>query len=139
MAADDPRSWMWTEACALIDRAERLHRQFFQPGFSALQIIGWEPPVDVFETERELWIICALPGVEHQDLELSIEANTLRVAGLRRLPVAARSATIHRLEIPYGRFERRVPLPDGLDLGRSELEDGCLYVSLTKRPAYRLA
>jgi HSP20 family protein len=71
---------MWTEACALIDRAERLHRQFFQPSFAALQIVGWEPPVDVFETERELWIICALPCVEHQDLELSIEANTLRVA-----------------------------------------------------------
>jgi HSP20 family protein len=71
---------MWTEACALIDRAERLHRQFFQPSFAALQIVGWEPPVDVFETERELWIICALPCVEHQDLEVSIVANTLRVA-----------------------------------------------------------
>ena len=51
---------MWTDACAQIGRAERLHRQFFHPGSAA----GWEPPIDVFETDEELWIMAALPGVE---------------------------------------------------------------------------
>jgi HSP20 family protein len=136
MTSDDPSSWMWAEACALIDRAERLRRQFFQPGLSGTRFIGWEPPVDMLETERELWIICALPGVERQDLELSIEPNGLHVTGLRRLPATARSAIIHRLELPYGRFERRIRLPDGhFALRRSELASGCLYVHLTKRSA----
>jgi HSP20 family protein len=135
MAADDPRIWMWTEACALIDRAERLHRQFFQPNPSAMQIVGWEPPVDIFETEGELRIICALPGVERRNLEVSIVSNRLSIAGLRRLPAATRGAAIHRLEIPYGRFERLIWLPDAnFELGRSELEDGCLYMNLIKLP-----
>ena len=51
------------------------------------------------------------------------------VAGLRRLPAAARGAAIHRLEIPHGRFERRIRLPAArLELDRSELANGCLFV-----------
>jgi HSP20 family protein len=34
--AGDPRRWMWAEACAMIERAEQMHRQFFQPGTAAL-------------------------------------------------------------------------------------------------------
>jgi HSP20 family protein len=136
MASDDPSSWTWAEACALIDRAERLRRQFFQPGPSAMRIIGWEPPVEMLETERGLWIICALPGLERQDLELSVDTNGLHVTGLRRLWATARDAIIQRLELPYGRFERRLRLPDGrFALGRSELASGCQYVRLAKRSA----
>ena len=51
--------WMWSEACDTLARAERLHRQFFQPRGSG----AWEPPVDILETEREVLIFVALPGV----------------------------------------------------------------------------
>jgi HSP20 family molecular chaperone IbpA len=72
--------------------------------------------------------------VEQGDLDVSIEANMLRVCGLRRLPAAARTASIHRLEIPHGRFERHIKLPSArFVLGRSELVNGCLVVNLTKR------
>jgi HSP20 family molecular chaperone IbpA len=125
---------MWAEACAVLARAEGLHRQFFQPGFAGTQAATWEPPVDIFETERELWIIAALPGVESQDLAISIEGQVLSVAGLRRLPAEARGAAIHRMEIPYGRFERSIRLPAArLELTRSALESGCLFISLNKR------
>lgn len=133
MTARDPRAWMWNEALAMIERAEHLHRRFFEPGLSPLHAASWEPPVDIFETERQLWIIVALPGVEPDDLHVSIDADVLRVAGQRRLPSAARAAAIHRLEIPHGRFERRIRLPSArLALGKSELANGCLVVSLTK-------
>ena len=57
----------------------------------------------------------------------------LSIAGRRRLPVA-RAAAIHRLEIPHGRFQRRIKLPAvRLELSRSELVDGCLHLTLTKR------
>ena len=111
--AGDPRSWMWAEACAMIERADRLHREFFRPGGAATQVANWEPPLDIFETERELWIIAALPGVELPDLDVSVEGDVLFIAGQRRLPAAARGAAIHRLEIPHGRFERRIRLPAG--------------------------
>jgi HSP20 family molecular chaperone IbpA len=125
---------MWAEACAMIERAERLHRQFFEPHIAALQEASWEPPIDLFETEQELWIIAALPGVETQDLTLTVEGDVLAFSGRRRLPAPARGAAIHRLEIPSGRFERRLRLPfPRLKLARSELKDGCLYLVLTKQ------
>jgi HSP20 family protein len=133
MSAADPRRWMWAEACAMIERAEQLHRQFFQPGFASPRA-SWEPPADVFESERELLIVVALPGVESRDFEISSEGEWLLVTGVRRLPEAARGTTIRRLEIPHGRFERRIRLPAALwELGTSTLENGCLVLTLTKR------
>jgi HSP20 family molecular chaperone IbpA len=132
MAARDPRGWMWEEALAMMERAEHLHRRFFEPGLSSSAAV-WEPPLDIFETDRELWIVVALPGAEPDDLDVSIDADSLLVAGQRRLPSAARAAVIHRLEIPYGRFERRIRLPSArLALGRSELVNGCLVLTLAK-------
>jgi len=124
---------MWAEACAMIERAEQLHRQFFQPGFAAPRA-SWEPPVDVFERDRELLIVVALPGVESQDLEVSSQGEWLMVAGVRRLPEAARGTAIRRLEIPHGRFERRIQLPaTGWKLEAPMLVNGCLVLTLTKQ------
>ncbi|MBV8422413.1 MAG: Hsp20/alpha crystallin family protein [Hyphomicrobiales bacterium] len=132
MTAADPRSWMWAEACAMIERAEQLHRQFFRPGLAPAAAANWEPPVDVFESERELTIVAALPGVEPQDIEVSIDRDALLIAGVRRLPTVARGTAIHRLEIPHGRFERRIRLPGAQwEVGRSSLVNGCLLLSLT--------
>jgi HSP20 family protein len=126
---------MWAEACAMIERAEHLHRQFFQPAISTVPQVNWEPPVDIFDTGGELWIIAALPGVEPKDLSVSIDSNVLVVAGLRPLPEAMRGAAIHRLELPHGRFERRILLPNArFEVARSKLVNGCLYLSLIRRP-----
>ena len=134
MAGADPRNWMWAEACAMIERAEQMHRQFFQPGSAAAPAASWEPPIDVFESERDLLIVVALPGVDTQDIEISSEDAVLRVAGVRRLPAAVRGTDIVRLEIPQGRFERRIRLPAARwELGRSSLVNGCLLLNLTKQ------
>jgi HSP20 family molecular chaperone IbpA len=125
---------MWAEACAMIERAEQMHRQFFQPGTAAAPAASWEPPIDVFESERDLLIVVALPGVDSQDIEISSEAGVLLVAGVRRLPAAVRGAEIVRLEIPQGRFERRIRLPAARwELSRSSLVNGCLLLNLTKQ------
>src|SRR5260370_17991555 len=101
MTAGDPRSWMWAEACAMIERAEQLHRQFFRPGLARAPAANWEPPVDVFESERELTIVAALPGVEPQDIEIAIERDPLPIAGGRRRPPAPRGTALPRLGIPH--------------------------------------
>ena len=124
---------MWAEACAMIERAEQMHRQFFQPGAAAAACACWEPPVDVFEGERELLIVVALPGVEAQDIEVLSEPEMLRIAGVRRLPAIAQGTVIQRLEIPQGRFERRISLPIRFEISRSTLMNGCLLVTLTKQ------
>ena len=124
--------WMWTEACDQLARAERLHRQFFQPRHSG----AWEPPVDILETEREVLIFVALPGVSLDKAEAVIDGADLVIAGTRVLPPELRTAIIHRIELPQGRFERRVRLPTGRyrDVRRSAA-DGCLVITLRKADA----
>jgi HSP20 family molecular chaperone IbpA len=134
MASNDLKNWMWSEAFAMLDQAERLHRQFFGPTVSASGSVVWEPPVDVFETERCVWVSVVLPGVGKAGLEMRLDGNVLVVAGHRRLPDTLRGAVIHRLEIPQGRFERRITLPPGhFEVGRNELENGCFVLELIKQ------
>ena len=127
----DPKNQMWAEACAMLKQAEQLHRQFFEPSQGA-RAARWEPPVDVFETERQLWIITALPGVAPEAVRVEIEGPTLIIAGLRPLPSKGRNANIVRLEIPYGRFERRITLSPRLRLSERKLANGCLVLTFAK-------
>ena len=127
----DLKNQMWAEACAMLKQAEQLHRQFFEPSQVA-RAARWEPPVDVFETERQLWIITALPGVAPEAVRVEIEGPTLIIAGLRPLPSKGRNANIVRLEIPYGRFERRITLSPRLRLSERKLANGCLVLTFAK-------
>ena len=127
----DPKNQMWAEACAMLKQADQLHRQFFEPSPGA-RAARWEPPVDVFETERQLWIITALPGVAPEAVRVEIEGPTLIIAGLRPLPSKGRNANIVRLEIPYGRFERRITLSPRLRLSERKLANGCLVLTFAK-------
>lgn len=137
MTFRDPKAWMWAEASDFLDRAERLQRQFFVlgsiPSAADERRPTWQPPVDLLETPHEFQIIVALPGVEPERLQVVIDAGTLIVVGHRPLPARSRGAAIHRIEIPYGRFERRIALPAGrYELDRRELAHGCLHVTLRK-------
>ena len=128
----DPHDWMWSEALQMLARAERMHQQMFLPVARQAKI-SWEPPVDVFETEREVMVLAALPGVDVAKVAAGIDGRTLVISGQRTFPPELASATIHRLELPQGRFERRVQLPAGRYDGvkRAEL-NGCLVISLSK-------
>ena len=129
---NDPRDWMWSDALHMLAQADRLHRQMFRPQAS-VQGANWEPPVDMLETDNEVLILAALPGVDAEQVQASIENGVLVIAGVRVLPAELRTATIHRLEMPQGRFERRVALPAGrYDKVRRTSVNGCLVISLTK-------
>jgi HSP20 family protein len=136
--ADFPNSWMWSEACDMLTRAERLHRELFRPGRSGSQTPSWEPPVDVIETERDVLVLVALPGVDPDRVEAAIDGGDLVVAGSRVLPAELRTAVIHRLELPQGRFERRIRLPAGRYSAVSRtMVHGCVQITLEKAGAFR--
>jgi HSP20 family protein len=129
MTPENLQLWMWAEACEALDRAERLRRQFFRPSAEP----NWEPPIDVFEAGGELWIVAALPGVAAPSVEIGVDGGALVISGDRRPPQAQRAAAIHRMEIPQGRFERRIALPGGrYELLRHDVLDGCLTIVLRK-------
>jgi HSP20 family protein len=134
MPTDDPETWMWERARALLERADRIQRGFCLPGRPGSVRPSWEPPVDVFETATELWVMVALPGVEPARVTVELVDMVLCVSGERTLPSAFRSAAVHRLEIPHGRFERRIGLPPGrYEQMQIEISHGCLFVNLGKR------
>jgi HSP20 family protein len=135
MEAKFPSNWMWSEAFEMLARAERMHRQFFQPSGSP-PAVAWEPPVDVLETERAVMVLVALPGVDYSEVKAVINQAELMISGCRAYPEEMRTAIIHRLELPQGRFERRIRLPAGRysAIHRSEFK-GCLLVTLEKSEA----
>ena len=130
---DDPAQWMWAQAVDFIDQAERMHRQFFRLGSSAEPEAVWQPPVDVFEDERQVIVVVALPGVCAGDIELAAQPGALVVRARRALPFSGQRLRLRQLEIPYGGFERRVDLPQApLELASHELTHGCLVVRLDR-------
>lgn len=132
MSTLKPSALMWAEARRVLDRAERLHQRFFELSGATAQPC-WEPPVDMVETEGALLIEIALPGVDPQRIEARFEQGVLILTAERDPPLPAEPAVIRRLELPYGRFERRVALPSGAyELERRQLVNGCLQLSLRK-------
>ncbi len=136
MNSRDLSRFMFSEALSLLDRADRLHRQFFRP--AAARVPTWEPPVDVVETEGQLRVTLALPGVLAETITLSREPGAISVAARRAFPVVAseseRGARIHALEIPHGRFERRIALStQDISLVEQRLHDGCLTLIFSKK------
>jgi HSP20 family molecular chaperone IbpA len=124
---------MWAQACDLIEQAEHLHRQFFRPASSSHAQALWEPPADVFEDEHEVLIVVALPGVAAEHVQVMSEPGVLVIRAERPLPFTGSGQVVRQLEIPYGVFERRIPLPAvALEAVSRELTHGCLILRLRK-------
>jgi len=127
MSTNDPINWMLSEAIGSLTRAERLRQQFF-----TLQSSCWEPPIDILETDKELLIFVALPGVDPDHVDAVIENGVLMISGNRTLPAELHNARIHRLELPQGHFQRRIALPAGRYAISHSVANGCIVFRLTK-------
>jgi len=133
MSTDRQLGWMWAQACELMDQAERLQRQFVRYVGRGADAAVWEPPVDIQETPDGLHFVFALPGVEPEDINITLEPSALTVVGVRALRLGNPDTIIRRLEIPHGRFVRRIALAGArLRLDESRYVNGCLEVRLVR-------
>jgi len=130
MPTREPLNWMLSEAIEALTRAERLRARLFS--LQSNEAPSWEPPVDVLETDRELLIFVALPGVDPDQVVAIIENGTLIISGHRVVPPELRDALIRRLELPQGRFERRIALPVGRYAVSRYASNGCVVLRLSK-------
>jgi HSP20 family molecular chaperone IbpA len=124
---------MWGEALSMLDRAQRLQRQFFTH-----DVVAWEPPVDIVEAGDALQVHVALPGVAADAITIALDPSGVTISALRAFPCRNDSGRIHRLEIPYGRFERHIGLPLGdpytpLELAGKVLADGVLTLTFRRK------
>jgi HSP20 family protein len=94
----------------------------------------WFAPTDVSEDENSLRITMELPGVEPDDVRLSLENNILTIRGEKRQRSEENDERVHRFERTYGVFERTFALPNTVDADKidARFENGVLLVSLPK-------
>lgn len=102
----------------------------------------WQPRVDVYETVDAILVKMEMAGVRAASLNVGLSADDrhLLVSGERSEDDAERASRIrcYRLEIYFGPFDCRIPLPPGIhyvrDAVTARYADGILTVSLPKRP-----
>ncbi|MHB1307558.1 MAG: Hsp20/alpha crystallin family protein [Limisphaerales bacterium] len=81
---------------------------------------AWTPNTDVYLVEGGLVIKVEIAGMRKEDLELTVEAQQLRINGTRRDNCRATQARFVVMEINYGAFESVIELPPGYDLGNAK-------------------
>jgi HSP20 family molecular chaperone IbpA len=124
---------MWAEACAMLEEAERKHRQFFDLLSAPAARPVWEPPADIFADGSQVQVIVALPGARVDDVTVHLTSTGLQVDTTVAPPATRAVMNVVRLEIPYGRMRRRIELPPGrYVLTDRRLEHGCLHLRLTR-------
>lgn len=93
--------------------------------------------VDVRASEDEVLVVCDVPGVKLEDIEITLEDRVLTIKGTRRFESKDNEQVM--LGRSYGTFARRFPLPDSLDESNlaARLADGVLTVTIPKHPRAR--
>ena len=93
------------------------------------------PAVDVYEDEHNLVLKLEVPGVNEEDLNVSLENNTLTVRGERKFENEEKKENFHRIERQYGAFTRTFRLPNTVDTEKVEAgyDKGILKITLAKR------
>ena len=94
----------------------------------------WVPVVDIFEKGDDLVICAELPGLEQDDVDISIENNTLVLRGERKRKTEFEEKDAHRLERTFGVFTRSFTLPKTVDSDRisASYKNGVLELTLPK-------
>jgi HSP20 family protein len=94
----------------------------------------WFAPTDVTEDENSLHISMELPGVDPDDVRLSLENNILTIRGEKRQRSEENNERVHRFERTFGLFERTFALPNTVDPEKIEAryENGVLLVRIPK-------
>jgi HSP20 family protein len=97
---------------------------------------GWVPPVDIYETEgHDLVLKVELPDMSREDIELTVEHNTLTLKGTRKRAADVKDEQFRRVERRYGSFSRSFALPTTVDASKvtADYKNGVLTVKLPFR------
>jgi HSP20 family protein len=120
----------------LPDEVNRLFSGTFSRGSQDEILRGaWSPSVDIFENKNEIVLEAELPGMNPEDVNISIENNVLTLHGERRFEKKDESDNFHRVERSYGSFTRSFTLPPTVssENANAEFQNGVLRLTLAKR------
>lgn len=99
------------------------------------------PRVDVRETDKEVEVVAELPGMDEADIDVSVAQGMLTIRGEKKAEREQEEGGYILRERSFGRIERMIPLPDGLDLdsAKATFKNGVLTVRITKTPEAQAA
>lgn len=124
------------ELATLQDRFNTLFENFAEAsGKEQLAQGSFVPAVDVYEDEHNLVLKLEVPGMNEEDLNVSLENNMLAVSGERKFEKEEKEENFHRIERRYGSFSRTFRLPNTVDPEKVEAayDKGILKITLAKR------
>ena len=109
-------------------------RDWFQlPQFAE----GWVPPLDVVETDLNVLILVDVPGMEVNDIHVTVKENLLIIRGEKKTELEKKNEKQYRMERTFGSFTRNVALPIAVDATKvnASVHNGVLKVTLPKTAA----
>ncbi|HLU05940.1 MAG TPA: Hsp20/alpha crystallin family protein [Woeseiaceae bacterium] len=126
----------------------RLHRdlglldQFASRGFGFGQengeqtVADWVPAIDILEEKERFVLRADLPGVNAEDIDISMDKGLLTISGERREEKSEQAEGLHRVERATGKFYRRFSLPETVNSDgiSAKSVNGILEVSIPKQP-----
>lgn len=119
------------------DRVNRLFDDTltrFKGGETERFSAGWEPAVDIYETENEIVMKVELPGLSKENVNIELKDNILTIKGERKIEEEVKKENYHRIERSYGYFQRSFSLPSIVqqDKVKASFKDGILDIKLPK-------
>ena len=138
------RPYVWVDLSRRPDRSGRVVEAGL-PHLSGPETEGqnlqgtWIPPLDLSETAEEYIILVEVPGIEPEEIEVSLEGPILSLRGEKRPHRQIDEHDHYRIERRYGPFERTVRFSDNIDAERiaATTGDGLLRITLPKRSEAR--
>lgn len=97
----------------------------------------WAPKADIFERNGDIVIKAELPGVAKEDVDVSVEQDSLVIKGERKAEKEVKEESYYRMERSFGSFYRRLPIPEGVSADQisATYADGVLEVRIPKPAA----
>ena len=93
----------------------------------------WAPAVDILESDSEVKVFAALPGLAKSDVNVELKENTLVISGRAAAPQDEKAVWARR-ELPRGEFVRAFTLPADVQSGKitATMKDGVLEIRMPK-------
>jgi HSP20 family protein len=115
----------------------RMFDSFFRGGLAeetALAPTAWTPAVDIAEHDEEYVVKMEIPGVDKNDVKITMRDNVLTVSGEKKNEKESKGSNYHRIERSVGAFERSFALPSSVkaDSIDAVFKDGILKITLPK-------
>ena len=136
-----------TRALSPYEEMERMFENYFPRGWMRPFRTEWPswgeltaplearmPKVDVIDRDEEIVVRAEIPGIEKDDLDISVSDNLLTIKGETKHEEKEEKGEYYRCEISRGTFSRTVALPSDVDSegGKAKFKDGVLELTLPK-------